>query len=95
MRMSNMRARNRSNMSLFIMAAVALFALAVCYNIFQYNQTKNIIEKYQCVPTDRVTQEFSSGSNGSVDSVTKVFYECKDRGRWLTSYDTLDAILGK
>lgn len=89
------RTRNRSSFGLFGVAFVVLACVAIFYNVFQYNQTKNIIEKYQCVPTDRVTQEFNSSSNGSVDSVTKVFYECKDHGRWLTSYDMLDTIFGK
>lgn len=89
------RARNRSSFGLFGVAFVLFVCVAIAYNIFQYSQTKSVIEKYQCVPTDRVTQEFSSGGNGSVDSETKVFYNCKDRGRWLTSYDTLDAVFGK
>ena len=71
------------------------FIVAIVFIIMKYNNTKMIIQKYDCTPTDNATQEFDTDNNGGTSSTTKVFYQCKDHGRWLNSYDMLDAIFGQ
>lgn len=83
----NYSSRSKTSMfSIFFVLIIIGVILSIAYQAFVYFQTKSIIEKYECIPTTQVTQEFSSNGDG-VDSVTKVFYKCKDHGRWLRSYD--------
>jgi len=85
---------HRKMMRLFfvIFCIAAIFSVVMFF--VKYQNVKETIKKYECVPTESVTQEFRSNSDGSFESNTKVYYKCKDRGRWLPTYDTLDAIFG-
>lgn len=79
--------RSHSLMFRLIMVIVIIIAIgSAAYQGFVFFQTKAIIEEHNCIATDKVTQEFESNGNG-VSSITKVYYKCDDRNRWLRSYD--------
>lgn len=71
----------------FVAISMILIVISVIfYQGFVFFQTKSIIKEHNCVATDKVTQEFNSTNKG-VSSITKVYYKCDDRNRWLRSYD--------
>lgn len=79
--------RSRNPMFSLIAVLIVIVAIgSVCYQGYVFFQTNAIIKEHNCVATDQVTQEFESNSNG-VSSITKVYYKCDDRNRWLRSYD--------
>jgi len=79
--------RSHSLMFRLIMVIVIIIAIgSAAYQVFVFFQTNAIIKEHNCVATDRVTQEFESNGN-SMSSITKVYYQCDDRNRWLRSYD--------
>lgn len=85
--MRNFDILKTSNM-VIIFVVFVIVGIVVQYS--SYSSTKETIRIHNCVPTDRATQEF----DGSTTSTTKVWYKCDDHGRWLDSYDDMDAIMG-
>lgn len=85
--MNSSFSRSRNPMFGIVTVLIIIIGIgALCYQGFVFFQTKAIIEEHNCVATDKVTQEFESNGN-SVSSITKVYYKCDDRNRWLRSYD--------